>query len=217
MAAKNDKLKRFKPRQYEALCTSRTRDRTNIVAHHAASQMTPRDTRPADELTPVERIQCAHQFFLTGNLTEIAREMRISYEDLLEMARTHWWTNEIRVLEREASAQLKVRLTRILGCSLDQLEDRLEKGDEKLNRDGTIHRVAVAARDLATIATAMFDKKRELEAVSNDFGTDEGRRLVALAEALRAKQIGPPPQIFDATPIADAAAAGAAQHAEAVV
>jgi hypothetical protein len=205
MAAKSPKPTRYdstrSPRT--PLYTTRARERTAIARRHATTQLAPRETRPVDQLTDTERMQCAHQYFLTGNLTEIAREMQIAYEDLLDMARSQWWTNEIRTLEREANAQLKVRLTKILGCTLDQLEDRLAHGDEKLDREGCIKRVAVSARDLSSIATAMFDKKREIEESANDFGTNEGRRLMALAEALRAKQIGPPPQIFDATPITE--------------
>jgi hypothetical protein len=151
--------------------------------------------RPAETLSDSERLDCARQFFLTGNLSAIAREKGISYNDLLDMARAPWWGEEVRNLEREANAQLKVRLTKVLGKTLDELEDRLERGD-LVWRDHGLREVPVPARDLATIAGVVFEKKKAIEDSESGFGTSEGKRLMALAEALRAKQVQA--EVFDA-------------------
>lgn len=157
--------------------------------------------RSADQLSDLERLNCARQFFLTGNLSAIARESRISYNDLLDMARAPWWQEEIKNLEREANAQLKVRLTKILGKTIDELEDRLAQGD-LVWRDHGLRVVPVCARDLAAIASSVFDKKKAIEESESGFGTSEGKRLMALAEALRARQVTP--EIYDAQLVGEA-------------
>lgn len=154
------------------------------------------DGREVGELGDAEKLDCARQFFLTGNLSAIARDRRIRYNDLLDMARAPWWQEEIRNLEREANAQLKVRMTRLLGKSLDELENRLERGD-LVWRDHGLRVVPVPARDLASIAGTVFDKKRQIEEAESGFGTSEGKRLLALAEALRAHHL-PQAEIYDA-------------------
>jgi hypothetical protein len=152
--------------------------------------------RSVHSLSDGERIQCARDFFLTGNLSAIARERGIAYNDLLDMARQPWWTAEVQGLEREANAQLKVRLTKMLGKTLDELEDRLSHGDTKLDQYGQARRVPVPARDLATISNVIFDKKRQIEDSGSGFGTSETKRLLDLAAALRAKEINA--EIYDA-------------------
>jgi len=140
--------------------------------------------RRIEELSDSEKIDCARQFFLTGNLSAIARDHRISYNDLLDMARAPWWAEEVRNLEREANAQLKVRLTKMLGKTIDQLEERLDHGDV-VWRDKGLRVVPICARDLAAIASSVFDKKKLIEEAESGFGTSEGKRLMALAEALK--------------------------------
>jgi len=146
--------------------------------------------RDALSLEVAEQHQVMVEFFLSGNLSEIARTRMIDYTSLLEMARQPWFAEEIRNLEREATAQLKVRLTKMLGKTLDQLENRLTYGDQ-VWRDQGLRTVPVPARDLAAISTAIFSKKKMIEDSENGFGSNEARRLLNLADALRSRQIGP--------------------------
>lgn len=143
--------------------------------------------RELEVIEPQEQLQACREFFLTGNLSKIARERGILYSALLDMARQNWWTEEIKNLEREANAQLKVKLNGLLGKSLEELEGRLEQGD-LVWKDKGLRRVPVSARDLATIAHVVFDKKRQLEETSTGFGTAEAKRLTDLAQALRTVQ-----------------------------
>lgn len=162
-----------------------------------------RGGRGKGEVGEAERVECAREFFQSGNLSAVARVHGIVYNDLLDLAREPWWVAEVQGLEREANAQLKVRLTKMLGKTLDGLEDRLDKGDTKLDSFGNERRIPVPARDLATIANVIFDKKRQIEESNSGFGTTEGKRLLDLAAALRARESNAP--IYDAEVIKDVA------------
>lgn len=139
-----------------------------------------------DMLTEAEKLQCARSYFLTGNLSAIAREYGIFYNDLLELARSASFQEEVKNLEREANAQLKVKMTTLLGKSLEALEDRLEHGDWKLTKQGEIQ-IPVSARDLATISHIMFEKKKAIEEAEAGFGSNEAKRLLSIADALKAR------------------------------
>lgn len=157
-----------------------------------------REIRKTESLTDDERLQCAREFFLTGSLSEIARVRGIAYGDLLDMSQSPWWQNELQNLEREANAHLKIRLTKLMGSTLDQLEDRLENGDAKADKEGEVYRIPIAARDLATISNMIMDKKAQIEDRSSGFGSSETRRLLNLAAALTARQVETT-EILDAT------------------
>lgn len=173
-----------------------------------AERLTPALEKPSVNVVPVaslagrlvtdpaEQMDILRAFFLTGNFSEIARSRGIDYNELLEMARQPWFEAELKNLEREATAQLKVRLTKMLGKTLDQLENRLEFGDQ-VWRDQSLRTVPVPARDLAAISSAIFAKKQAIEQSENGFGSNEARRLLNLADALRARQL-------DVLPVRDA-------------
>lgn len=143
--------------------------------------------RRLEFLTEAEKLQCARDYFHTGNLSEIARTRGVFYNDLLELARTGLWQEEVKNLEREANAQLKVKLTSMLGKSLSELEDRLENGETRMSQSGQVRIIPVNARDLATISTVLFDKRRQLEQDSEGFGSQEAKRLLSIADGLRHK------------------------------
>ncbi len=148
------------------------------------------DGRSKLSLSEKERLDCVREYFLTGNMLAIARKRNISYASLSHLAREDWWKEELKALEHEAAALLKVKLTRIMGSALDQLEDRIEHGNE-VWKEGELRTVPLSAADLTTIAATIFSKKRELEQDDKGLGTNEARRLLSLAEALRSHALPP--------------------------
>lgn len=148
------------------------------------------DGRHRPDLGEKERLDCVREYFLTGNMLAIARKRNISYASLNNLAREDWWKEELKALEHEAAALLKVKLTRIMGSALDQLENRIEHGNE-VWKEGELRTVPLSAADLTTIAATIFSKKRELEQDDKGLGTNEARRLLSLAEALRSAALPP--------------------------
>ena len=147
-------------------------------------------------LTPEAQKRLCHAFFQTGNLSAIARDEGVRYATLLDLARQSWWREEIANLEREAAAQLKVRLSSILDVTLEKLQYRIEEGDMKWY-DGELRQVPICGRDLAAIAGVVFDKKMAVEQSQTGFGSAEAKRLSDLAAALRAVPMG---EIIDVEP-----------------
>jgi hypothetical protein len=142
--------------------------------------------RRAADLTEAEKLDLAKLYFLTGNLSEIARTKGIFYTDLLEIAREGLFAEEMNNLEREANAQMKVRFRSLMASTLTAIEERLQNGDYKMvAKTGQIKRIPVSARDLTTIASTVFDKKKIIEDTEKGFGSTEAKKLLSIADALR--------------------------------
>lgn len=141
------------------------------------------------EISDAEKLDCCREFFKCGNMSEVSRNHNIRPSHLKDLSRTAWWRTEIQNLDREVAIQMKVRLTALMGKTLDELEERLENGDEKLDKDGCVHNLKVPARDLASIANMLFDKKAMLEDRATGVMTNETKRLLDLAMALKAKDV----------------------------
>jgi len=60
----------------------------------------------------------------------------------------------------EKSDEIDASITNILDASTKQLTDRINNGDEVLNKDGDIIRLAMKGRDLATVFGITFDKRQ---------------------------------------------------------
>jgi len=102
----------------------------------------------------------------------------------------------LKQLEKEAQAQLKVRLTKILGQTLGELEDRLEHGDLKWY-EGGLRNVPVSAKDLSAISANIFAKRKALEDQNEGFGGNEAKRLMDLAQAVRMMAGKREPEVID--------------------
>ncbi len=154
----------------------------------AENKVQLRDLR---DINKEELMACCFEYFTTGDIREIAKKRRIDLESLSRMQRESWWQSELRAIAQQAAVQLKVKLTRIIGLSLDQLEDRITNGDYKMDADGNQHRVPVQAQVLASITNVIFEKKKQMDLEANGVVTGETARLLNLAAALKAKNVTP--------------------------
>jgi len=140
------------------------------------------------ELSGEEKLEMAREFFLSGNLSEIARKHRVYHVEMIELTRQVWFVEEVNSLSREAAAITRVKLTRLFDKSIEELEDRMTYGDTVVGMEGQTYRMPIRAKDLAAIAKIVFDTKKDLDSTISGsvLGTAESKRLRDLAAALRA-------------------------------
>jgi hypothetical protein len=145
------------------------------------------------ELTDVEKQTLCHQFFLSGNMSALARTYQVDYKDLLELSKEGWWQETIKNLHREELALTKVKMAKIQGRVLDELALRVEEGDkkwvplggEKGSSDYGFKQIPLTGRDLAVIASMIYEKKKDIEERGGLEQPGEAKKLADLAEALR--------------------------------
>ncbi len=138
------------------------------------------------EVSADEKLEMAREFFLSGNISEVARNHRVYQIELMDLTRQVWFMEEVRNLDREATTVTRAKLTRLFDTTIDELEDRLKHGDTVIGMEGQSFKVPLKAKDLASIAKVVFDTKKELDGSYSGLGSSESKRLRDLAAALRA-------------------------------
>lgn len=147
------------------------------------------DSDPAKFLTASEGLALCRDYFVSGNLADSARRLKVRYAVALRASKEPWFSEELFSLEQQLKIQQKARLDKLLGKAIDQLEKRLEDGDEVATKDGLV-RVAVKARDLAAIAAILTERRDKLDdATKPAVGAPKGQ-MEMLADKLRAKVLG---------------------------
>lgn len=139
----------------------------------------------ATSLTAREGLALAQDYFLTGNLAESARKMRVRYPVALRTLHEGWFQEELATLEHQLKIGQKARLDKLLGKTIDQLEERLEHGDEVMTKEG-IATIAVKARDLAAIAAILTERREKLDDATKPAGGATKGKLESLADKMRA-------------------------------
>lgn len=133
-----------------------------------------------------ENIEAVHIFSQVGTLAETARRTGLSIHALTKMSRQPWWIRELMGIQREQTALENVRLSKLYGETLDQIEERLEVGDTQFNRmTGDIVNVPLSADSLVKIGKMLFEHRQLVrEAPTSIISEQKSNKLEDLAEKL---------------------------------
>ncbi len=134
---------------------------------------------------PIDLLLAVRLFAQTGSLAEVARQLAVPIYALKKLTRTEVWGRELADLQAAEAALMNVKLTEILGKSLDQLQDRLELGDFTVSA-GKLVRSPLAATTLARVADCVFEKQRLIRDLPTAIVGGENKKLATLAQRLRA-------------------------------
>lgn len=102
------------------------------------------------------------EYFQHGNVAKAAVVSGVHYNTGMKWKGQAWFPKAIKDLKKVRDNQLDGRITGILEKALNQLEDRIDKGDTKAfsGKDGVVTQmVPVSARDLAVVTGVLFDKR----------------------------------------------------------
>ena len=102
-------------------------------------------------------------FFETGNASKSAVLAGVHLNSAMKWKNQAWFDKAIKDLKKQKDRQMDGRITNTLEKLLIQIEDRIDKGDDKLfmTKDGeVIHkRQKVSLRDLTISSGVLFDKR----------------------------------------------------------
>lgn len=145
--------------------------------------------RREDSLAHVEvteNIEAVHIFSQVGTLAETSRQTGLSIHALQKMSRQPWWIRELMGIQREQTAIENVRLSKLYGQTLDQIEERLDVGDMHYNRmTGEVESVPLSADSLVKIGKMLFEQRQLVrEAPTSIISEQKSNKLEDLAEKL---------------------------------
>lgn len=146
-------------------------------------------------------------YVATGSFTKAHAITGIPETTLRYWSKQDWFAEEARRVDRADTEELKSTFTRIAKRASSELEDRLERGDEVVTKEGEIVMKKIPGRELAIIAAVAADKRKQAmdtPATTNIQNTQE--KLVSLMESFlkfaSAKEVkhekdNPPHNIID--------------------
>ena len=117
-------------------------------------------TRKKYAITEIRK--AAQIYHITRNMVKTSRQTGIprgTLQGWKDDARPEW-CNEIDRVSAELDAELNAHYNQILEKSINEMKDRLERGDEHYDtKTGKIYRKRVNAGTLATMHGIVFDKQ----------------------------------------------------------
>lgn len=115
---------------------------------------------------------------------EVLRTFNLSESALRDMQAQPWWTEAAREVYNGQSEALDRRFTKLIDLALNRAEERLENGDEVVDKFGDTHQVPLKGKDAAAIGALLLDKRQLLRGLPNSIMRTD-IRLDAVAEKLR--------------------------------
>lgn len=141
-----------------------------------------------------DKARAVAAYSVTGSFGKAAVATGIPEMTIRYWAKQDWFAEELKRADQADTDELKTVYTRIAKKAAASLEDRLEHGDEVLNKEGEVIRKQVAARDLAIITGVAADQRRkQMEAPTVVSVQSSDERLLNLLEKFtkfaRAKEL----------------------------
>lgn len=111
-----------------------------------------------------DRLDALTAFATTGRMAEVERLVPQVKPSTLSQWKNNseWWKPALRRVREMLDEEFDARLTSIMHRSLDAMDERLEKGDEHVTKDGEVIRRKVSFRDLSVGGVAVPYDKRAL-------------------------------------------------------
>lgn len=129
---------------------------------------------PRNRYTPEEITAWMMQYTTTGYISAASKFTGIDPEVAKKWKQEAVWFDDLyNKCRQEKQKELDGILTRIVHQSTTAIEDRIENGDYKVKRDGTLHRVPMSGKDIAVTMAVLFDKRA---LIRGDVTTIQGRK-----------------------------------------
>lgn len=135
-----------------------------------------------------KKVEAASMYAVLGSMPKVAELTGLPEATIRSWRRQEWFQLILKEVWSENNELLNTKLTKSIQKAQDLLDDRLENGDTKVLKDGTLVRVPISGKDLSLITAINFDKRQILrgeptsrsEQVSS--GDKQLTRLEQLAE-----------------------------------
>ena len=110
--------------------------------------------------TDEDRRRVAIEYFVTGNMKQVAKRTGIPETTLSDWKHSEWWEGLLGEVRTEKGEEFDANLTKLIDSSFEQAQDRVEKGDYRVNKEGELFRVPMGGRDLVIAGATVYDKQR---------------------------------------------------------
>lgn len=106
-----------------------------------------------------DRIKAAMLYASEGNLAAVARQMEIKYDTIRMWKDTPWWPLAVNECRDKKQDELDAMLSKVIYDAVNEISDRVQKGDFISKKDGTVGRLPMKGRELASTLGMLYDKR----------------------------------------------------------
>ena len=118
------------------------------------------NTHIAGRWSDEDRKAAAVAFVIYGNVKQVAQITSIPDKTIYGWIKSSWWPGVLEEAKRDHQELIESRFSDILEKITTQLIDRIENGDEYIDRKGNRQRIKVKAKELGKIAVDIADRIR---------------------------------------------------------
>jgi len=119
-------------------------------------------TRITKHYSKEEKQQVVVLFLILASMKKVSEQTGIPETTLSTWKQKEWWDSMLLKIRDEKQDELDARLSNIIDKAGEEIEERLDKGDQVVFSNGKKLRRKVSARDLSLVAGTMFDKRQIL-------------------------------------------------------
>ena len=136
--------------------------------------------------TKEQKIEAVTLFCQGYSLNEISRALDIPPTTMKNWReRSTWWDDIALKNKKDKQVELDNKLTETIHKTIDQLNDRLNNGDEKQSRSGELQRVPLSGRDLASILATLYEKRALIRGEATSIKTESTTTLQSLEDKFK--------------------------------
>lgn len=114
-----------------------------------------------------DKMSAAIAWVMTGSSLKASKLCGVPDKTIRNWTDQDWWPDLIHQAMDMKNTELDALQTTLIHKSLEQVQERVEKGDPVKSKDGGIMYKPVSARDLAWIAAVMIDKRAAVRGIAS--------------------------------------------------
>ena len=150
-----------------------------------------------------QRYEAVITYLALGNMAIVADATGIPHDTLRHWKMQPWWKDLEQQAREQKRLQISGKLSRVIEKAAKVVEDRLEHGDYRINKNGDLLRIPVNAKTAGDILTKSIDKQVLLDKIEEVPETKEEAvldRLESIAKRLQEAAKLKTPQVIDVIP-----------------
>jgi hypothetical protein len=121
----------------------------------------PNRKYPTNYITEPKKVEVATLYAVTKDFRQVAELSGISVNNLKKLSEESWWDNIVRQVTKEKNEELDVKITSVIDKAIFVLADRLENGNEYVDKKTKEkYRVPANIKDTANALDILFDKRQ---------------------------------------------------------
>lgn len=106
-----------------------------------------------------DKLQAALAWIMVGSTEEASRLCGVPGRTIRYWMEQSWWENVVDEARKVKQKELDGLWTGLIHKAATEVKERLEEGDETLDKQGNIRRTKIKAKDLAVILSIVVDKR----------------------------------------------------------